>query len=66
MTGNRYAIFCATDPERCEGNPVFLGYGRMGEIMKCPRCGRNTAAGLYRWTLSEWRERNNARQNSFT
>ena len=59
MTGQRWPVFCVTEPERCGPDLLFLGYGRMGEIMKCPRCGRNSAAGIYKWKLSEWKDKKN-------
>jgi hypothetical protein len=60
MTAKKYAIWCANDPERCAGDAIFLGYASLGESLRCPRCGRNTAAGKYSWKLSTWNNRNKA------
>ena len=40
----QYPIYCQSGPERC--SPFeFLGFAALGEALRCPRCGRWTAAG---------------------
>ncbi len=43
----KYLIYCQSGPERCSPYE-FLGHAALGVALRCPRCGRWTAAGSHK------------------